>query len=252
MKTIAFFLCVLLLDLTSGTACYECNEKAYHAYLGTQDPDESKRRWKKLVAEEQSRLDAKPTDTKQRYALALAEFGLLSATMRDKDEELFDAFADKTEERLESIIDADKKWSEPRALLSALYGLKMGYSPMKGMYLGPKSSNLIEKALKDSPASPLTWKVYANSKLFTPEAFGGDIKEAIRSYEKCISLYELDPATTKHNWIYLDAVAFLGQAYMKDGQSSKAIVTYEKALKIEPDFTWVKSVLLPAARKAKS
>jgi tetratricopeptide (TPR) repeat protein len=252
MKMLLFFMSMTLLNLTSATTCYECNEKAYQAYLGAQDPQVVKELWKKVVSDEQTKMKSNPTDVKQQYALALSQFGLLSATMRDKDETLFEEYADKTEENLEAVIDADKKWSEPRALLSALYGLKMGYSPIKGMYLGPKSSNLIEKALKDSPTSPLVWKIYANSKFFTPETFGGDVKEAIRAYEKSIALYELTPSSIKNNWMYLDALAFLGQAYMKDGQSSKAVTVYEKALKTEPNFTWVKAALLPNAKKVKS
>jgi tetratricopeptide (TPR) repeat protein len=252
MKMLAFFLSTVLLSLTSGPTCYECHEKAYKAYLGAQDPKVVKEMWKTVVSDEQTKLTANPTDIKQQYVVALSKFGLLSATMRDKDETLFEEYADKTEEDLEQIIDADKKWSEPRALLSALYGLKMAYSPIKGMYLGPKSSNLIEKALTDSPASPLVWKIYANSKFFTPETFGGDVKEAIKAYEKSIALYEIDPASVKNNWMYLDALAFLGQAYMKDGQSSKAVVVYEKALKAEPNFMWVKASLLPNARRVKS
>lgn len=144
-----------------------------------------------------------------------------------------------------------KDWAEPLALLSATYGLKMGYSPIQGMFLGSKSESLIEKGKKLDPSSPLVWKVRANSKFFTPEMWGGDLAEAITAYEKCITLYESKPALTKFNWMYLDALVFQGQAYMKQGDAGKAIMTYEKVLKIEPEFGWVKYSLLPTA-KAKS
>ena len=48
---------------------------------------------------------------------------------------------------------------------------------------------------------------------------------------------------------YLDALAFQGQAYVKNGDTGKAIAAYEKALKAEPSFSWVRDNLLPAARK---
>src|SRR5687767_6152845 len=101
MKTLAFILSALLLNFTSGNTCFECNEKTYQAYLGAQNPEVAKQRWKKVIDEEQAKFDSKPDDIKQRYALALSQFGLLSATMRDKDEDLFDQFVDKTEESLE-------------------------------------------------------------------------------------------------------------------------------------------------------
>ena len=49
------------------------------------------------------------------------------------------------------------------------------------------------------------------------------------------------------NWGYLDAMAWLGitQTKLKDYQS--AIETFNKVLEVEPDFAWVKYVLLPQA-----
>jgi tetratricopeptide (TPR) repeat protein len=224
----------------------ESDAAMYKAYLG-QDIANLKEQWKKIVASRESKAPSGGKDIL--YAAALARFGLLSATMRDQDEDLFDAYADDTEEMLESLHDENKKWGEPRALLSAVYGLKMGYSPIKGMFLGPKSQALMEQALKDAPDSPLVWKLYANSKFFTPETWGGDLSEAIKGYEKSIRLYETNSAQTKENWFYLDTLAFLGQAYLKKGQPAQAIAVYEKALKVEPEFTWVKFKLLPAAKK---
>lgn len=170
--------------------------------------------------------------------------------MKTKNEDLFDDYYDPALETIETITEGNKKWAEPYAIQSAIYGLKMGYSPMQGMILGSKSSNLIEKAKKLNSSSPLVWKIYANSKYFTPEMWGGDLKEAIQAYEKCIALYEANPADLSFNWFYLDALAFQGQAYLKDGQRAKAISTYEKALKAEPQFAWVKNVLLPKAQKS--
>lgn len=121
---------------------------------------------------------------------------------------------------------------------------------MQGMFLGSKSSGLADKAIDLSPASPFVWKVYANSKFFTPEMFGGDLKEAIESYEKSVALYEASPTKLKSNWYYLDALAFLGQAYAKNGENGKAIATYEKAISVEPEFGWVKYRLLPIVKEA--
>ena len=81
--------------------------------------------------------------------------------------------------------------------------------------------------------------------------WGGDLDEAIAAYEKAIQLYESNPAALQFNWMYLDTMAFLGQALAKKGQSEKAIAIYEKALKAEPEFGWVKFVLLPKAKSGK-
>jgi tetratricopeptide (TPR) repeat protein len=222
------------------------DERMYRAYLS---PEKATDSWKQAVAERQAALQADPQNNQAAYSLALAHFGLLSGTMRFRDEDLFDEYYDATVDNLKSLISTNKSWGEPHALLSAVYGLKMGYSPMQGMFLGSKSNTLTEKARKFSPQSPLVWKVYANAKFFTPEMWGGDLAEAIEGYEKCIQLYESNPQQLQFNWIYLDALAFQGQAYLKNGDTGKAIETYEKALKAEPSFGYVRDVLLPAARK---
>lgn len=213
---------------------------SYHAYLNSN----LKEVWEKEVKEKTA---AAKNDKQTQFDLALSQYGLLSATMANQDEDMFDEYYDDTVDNLEEIIKANKGWGEPKALLSAVYGLKMGYSPMMGMFLGPKSGSLMEKAKEQSPQSPLVVKLYANSKFFTPEMFGGDLDEAISSYKKCLQLYESHPSQLKNNWMYLDALAFAGQAYLKKGEKEKAKQLFEKALTIEPEFMWVKQVLLPKA-----
>ncbi len=222
------------------------DELQYRAFL-SKDPNPQL--WKVAVSARQEELSKNPKDSTVQYALVMAQFGLLSSTMRNKDEKLFNEYYDQTIDNIKAI--QDKKKAEPYALQSAIYGLKMGFSPMQGMFLGSKSSSLVEKAKKLDPHSAFAWKVFANSKFFTPEMWGGDLVEAIESYEKCIQLYESKPELLKYNWLYLDVLAFQGQAYLKNGDRAKAISTFEKALRAEPEFAWVKYGLLPKAKATK-
>jgi len=241
------FLCLLFLVLVAQTlpAQDAVDESMYNAYLSEQPVPDA---WRSAVKARQEALKASPQDRQLRFNLAMAGFGLLSSTMRTKNEDLFDEYYDATVDLLEQLIDEDKKNGEAMALLSATYGLKMGYSPMQGIFLGSKSSSLVEKAKRLNPASPLVWKVAANAKFFTPEMWGGDLTEAIEAYETSIKHYDASPDKLKFNWMYIDALAFMGQAYRKNGESGKAIAAYEKALKQEPNFNWVKHVLLPKAK----
>jgi tetratricopeptide (TPR) repeat protein len=224
------------------------NLDTYKAYLTATTAD-AMHAWETVVANAQSDLKQDPASEYRRFNLALAQYGLLNGTMRAKDESLFNRHVDATIDNLEAIK-GDHNF-EAQALLAGVYGLQMAYSPSKGMFLGPKTSSLLDKARKGDPKSALIWKLYANSKLHTPEAYGGDVGEAIESYEKAIALYEGNTINTKDNWLYLDALAFLGQAYVRKGETSKAIAVYEKALTVEPNFGWVKYNLLPAAQKSK-
>lgn len=161
--------------------------------------------------------------------------------MGTKDEDLFDDYVAATKDRLEEIIDRPSTAAEGKGLLSAVLGLQMAYSPMKGILLGSKSSNLAADTKKLAPNSPLAWRFYGINKLYTPSSFGGDIKEAIVALEKSIALFE--STTISRNWLYLDTLALLGQAYAKAGEKTKSIATFEKAIAAEAGFTYAKSLL---------
>jgi tetratricopeptide (TPR) repeat protein len=189
-----------------------------------------------------------PKDKQARINLGIAQFGLLETTVKMHNEKLFDTHYDEIESTLESLVEENSQDAELKALLSSIYGLKIGFSPLQGMFLGPKCGKLIESAKVLSPASPLVTGLYGNSKLFTPPMWGGDVEVAIRSYLTCIELYEKNPNIANHNWLYLEAMLLLGQSYGKNNQHELAVATYEKLLKIEPDFKLVSEILLPKSR----
>jgi tetratricopeptide (TPR) repeat protein len=208
--------------------------------------------WEKAVSITKKTSTTNPNDVDKKLIYALAHFGLLNATMAEEDETQFDKYLDETKVTLESLIEEGSKMAEGKALLSSVYGLQMGYSPMKGMFLGSKSSSLIEEALKAKPNTPMINKIYAGSKLFTPEMFGGDVNLSIKHFEKAIAKYELDSALIQNNWLYLDTHAFLGIAYKKVNRLDDAILLYNKILKVEPEYSWVSNVLLPRAENSKN
>ena len=118
----------------------------------------------------------------------------------------------------------------------------MAYSPMKGMLYGSKSSSLVASAKETSPDSPLVQKLYAGSMLYTPEMFGGNPEEAVTSFEKSIALYE--KGDLKNNWLYIDALVGLAESYRKTEKEAQAKATLEKAIEVEPEHGWAKSILV--------
>lgn len=206
------------------------NETQYAAYLKA-----SKTLWEKSVR------DAGSEYGENSFERAMALYGLLGNTMASEDEETFDQYKDETVDLLKELIESNDEWGEPRAVLSSVYGLVMAYSPMKGMYLGMKSSGLMEDAMKLQPESPLVQKLYAGSKLYTPEMWGGDPQKAVLAYKKSLSLFE--DAAKMNNWMYLDTMMGLALAYNKIEENEKAISTLEEAIAIEPEYYWAKSTL---------
>lgn len=245
IKSLAFIL-ILTVSASSLFGQAHQDESLYAAYLTT-----SKTFWKKGVQKMKDKYKYNPS-TENLMNLALAEHGLLSMTMKDQDEDLFDEYVDDTVDHLEELMESNEQWGEPRALLSSVYGFKIAYSSWKGMFLGGKSSSLMEKAKSLDPYSPIVWKLYADSKLFTPETWGGDKNEAMKAYEKAKELVESQYSDLKSNWLYLDIMVWLGQSYQMNDEIDNAITTYKTALEVEPDFHWVSKQLLPKAQKSKS
>lgn len=243
MKTSLIFFSLLVAASTAAQT--PVDELMYQAYL-----QRSKSLWTKALETQQAESKNATTDFSKQLRLAFVYSSLLNGSMAMPDEDFFDAHVDAAKKLTKKLIDQNPKSGEAAAILSGIYGNEMGYSPMKGMTLGSKSSSLAEKATVLQPDSPLVWRVYANSKFYTPAAFGGDMKEAVKALEKCVALLEESNQPLASNWMYLDTLAFLGQAYQKTGDQAKAIATYENALTVEPQFGWIKNVLLPAARKA--
>ncbi len=236
MKT-TFFFALFALYFTS-TAQQSLDEKMYHAYLNHNSAE-----WINVVDLCKKEYSQAPKDTHRKFKLAFAYFSLLSSTMATKDEDLFDKYLDSTKELLKELIEQNQYTAESKALLSATYGLQMGYSPMKGILLGGKSSKLAEEAKTEAPLSPIVWRVFGSSKYYTPSSFGGDINEAIAALEKSVKLYENKTDKVKNNWLYLDTLVLLAQAYTRNKEKEKALALYQKALVIEPGFTYAQSLL---------
>ncbi len=185
------------------------------------------------------------------YYLTYAEHEIIKYSLASRDDELFDKTIDIAIEHAEKLVEQDKNWSEALALLSSLYGMKISKSWIYGPFLGPKSSELVDLAVKKDSSNPRAWLIRGISKFNTPSFFGGSVEEALLCFLRSVKLFEtISPKDSiQPNWGYLDALAWLGITYEKLGQLSSALEVYHKALKIEPNYAWVKFVLLPGLEK---
>lgn len=233
--TISFLLAMFIYGTLSAQSTQEL---MYQAYL-----NRSAETWKKAVDLAAKELTARPNDPAKQMDLAYAYFSLLNGSMAMPNDDLFDEYISEAKKFLKKIVEDNPKSGEAAAMLSSIYGNEIGKSPMKGMLLGSKSSSLAEKGILFEPNSPLAWSVYASNKYYTPSSFGGDLQEAIKGWEKTIQLSQANAGALKDNWLYLNAIVFLGQAYEKAGSRDKAIAAYEKALVVEPQFQYAKMLL---------
>jgi tetratricopeptide (TPR) repeat protein len=114
------------------------------------------------------------------------------------------------------------------------------------MFLGGKTSDLLETALKNAPNSPIVQKMFAGNQYFTPEMWGGDKDKALAAFLKSNQLFEKGKDT--QNWMYLDNLAWTGLIYQEKGMHEEAKKVWEKAIALEPNFEWVSKGLLPSLK----
>lgn len=134
--------------------------------------------------------------------------------------------------------------SDAYALLGGFNGLAIAFSPMKGMFLGPKSDKQIAKALALEAENAIGWLQKGSSQYNTPRMFGGSARKAVETFRKSIQYFDKD--LEKPRWMKLEAMIWLGQAYhyLKDYRNAEAV--YNEVLALAPGLQWVEKSLLPA------
>jgi tetratricopeptide (TPR) repeat protein len=219
-------------------------KNSYKAYLTN-----SIKVWKAVEKKAQQQYRDNEGNFQLLFDLTAIQYGLLNACVANKNEGVFEQYLPKANRNTDTLLEYNPEWSAAHALKAGILSTEMAFNPMKGMSLGPRSSAHIEKSIRYDENEPLGWIQRGGSKLHTPKMFGGNIKEAIESYEQAISLFEQDSGLCKNNWQYLNTKAWLGIAYAEDKQYKKALAAFEDALEYEPGFDWVKYHLLPELKK---
>ncbi len=130
-----------------------------------------------------------------------------------------------------------------------MLGFRMGLNPARAVTLGPKALKQLETAMTAGKNSAVTWIEKANSEAHMPAFAGGSKEKAAASFREAIRLFETGAGPSECSWRYLNTMVLLGQLLekMEDFRGAKEI--YQKALKREPDFQWVRDELLPGVEK---
>ncbi len=139
---------------------------------------------------------------------------------------------------------------ETHALLSSVLGRMIGADPQQGMTLGPLSGQEMQEAVGTGPSNPRVWLLRGIGSLYTPPEYGGGVSIAEGQLGKAIEFFANDhPVAPAPSWGRAEAYAWLGQVLQKENKPAEATAAYEKALALEPNYSWVKNVLLPSVKK---
>ncbi len=185
------------------------------------------------------------------YNLTFSEYKLLEFSMKNRDKKLFDTFYQKAIDDANKLADMKEYSSEGKSLLAAVYMMKIATDQMSAVTLSPQINGLLDDAEYLNPKNPETYLIRGMMKFNTPVMFGGSYKEAAKNFVKAESLFEqkADSQIVNTKWGMLEANAWLGRAYEKLDNNDAAKFAYQKALSLDPNFGWVKYVLLPALEK---
>ncbi|MEM6768365.1 MAG: tetratricopeptide repeat protein, partial [Bacteroidota bacterium] len=181
---------------------------------------------------------------KELYDLALAKYGLAGLYMAKEDKDRVATLLDETEVIAEKLLKSRQFSVHAKALMGGLYGLKIGLSPAKAIFLGPKSLSYLKEALEEGPMVPAAWVEMGNAKYHSPALFGGSNDEAINCFQQAVKLYDQKMTEKQYCWMYLHSLSWLGQAYERDNDIPKARATYQKALRAAPGFRWIRDELI--------
>ncbi len=196
-------------------------------------------------------LTAKQHETLARYYIAYCDYRYVTAYAQRENSgnDQSEKYLDDAITHLEAAIKANSKFAEAHALLGSCYGQKIGKNSMLGMTLGPKSGAAFYKALQLEPDNPRILMLEAISKFFTPSMFGGDKDLALAGFKRSAEIFEeqTKAATIQPDWGRAEAYAWIGYAYLDQNKKAEAKTALDRALAIDPDFGWVKHVLLPKA-----
>ncbi len=185
------------------------------------------------------------------YLLQLVNFqyGYIAWCISMKDDKKAASYLKLAEKNLAQLEDQNASMASINAYKSAFYGFRIGLSPFKAPFLGPKSVRYSKSAIEQDANNPLGYIQYGNAQFYMPPVFGGSKQVAIEYFYKALHLMEKNKSELNENWNYLNLLVIIGQSYEQTGQLKEAKLIYEKALNIEPQFLFMKDELYPELLK---
>jgi hypothetical protein len=225
-----------------GQEYNDYNQRLYQAYIG----DEMDL-WKEIISE-MDREYAYTDNPALLYDLCFAYYGFIGYLISEEQEKEAKEVlvrAMKKTEVLEKVFDGSP---DVLALNGAMIGYRLVLSKFSAMFLGPKAFKYIKKAYESTDDCFNCNVEMGNMKFYTPKIFGGSKTEAIPHYEKAVALLENSELKTDRNWIYINTVLLLANAYRETDQQELACRLYKQLLEYEPAADWIRKDLYSKCR----
>lgn len=185
------------------------------------------------------------------YGYTFSEYKLLELSMKNRDKKLFNTYYQKAIDDANKLITLKEYSSEGKSLLAAIYMMKIATDRMSAVALSPRINDLLDDAEYLNPKNPESYVIRGMMKFNTPAEFGGSYKDALENFNKAELLFnqKADLQIVNDKWGMLEAVTWAGRSNQKLNNNDAAKFAYQKVLSLEPNYNWVKYVLLPGLEK---
>lgn len=228
---------VILFFLVSTVWASSNKTKIYEAYVGN-----NMGKWKTIIDEMEGSKNSKVDFLLELVNFQYGYIGYCLGNEKMKEAENYLALA---EANLKELEKSGGEASHVSAYKSAFYGYSIGLNKMKAPFIGPKSVKYAKLAMEQNSENPMGYIQYGNSQFYMPSVFGGSKVEAVTYFQKAEKLMEKNKTQLQNDWNYLSLLVLIGQSYTEMKDYKKAMEYYVKALRIEPEFSWVKKELMP-------
>lgn len=241
MERSKYFIVFLLLFITFGSLNAIGKVDIYSAYISG-----NMQNWKKAMDE----IDLQSGKSNESILeLVNYQYGYIAYCIGIDNDDLAEEYLEKADKSLAILESAGSNLSMVNAYKSAFYGFRIGLSPYKAPFFGPKSVDCANLAIKQNKENPYGYLQYGNAQYYMPAMFGGSKLVALEYFLKAEKLMEFNAGQLKDDWNYLSLLTIIAKAYTEVGNLVAAKSYYDKILTIEPNFLWVKNNLYPELLK---
>jgi len=202
--------------------------------------------WKNVMDRMESGM---PGTNDQIIELVNYQYGYIGYCIGYKKREEAKRYLELAEKNIILLEQRNYDRSTIDAYKCAFYGFKIGLNKLSAPINGPKSLELARSSLDHGKDNYFAHVQYGNIMFYMPATFGGSKKEGIEYFLRAKEILERDPSDIADNWNYMSLLLVIGQSYtyLDDLNSAKAV--YEKILRLEPGFLYVKDELYPQLLK---
>lgn len=232
-----FRLSLLLILCLISLNSYSSNEKIiiYNSYI-----NDNMEVWKKTI--DAMHFEAKK-DNQRVLELLNYEYGYIGWCIGKKKFEEAKQYIRRSQERMNRLKKIKANIPIIHAYQSAYYGFEIGLNKIKAPFVGPKSIEEAEKSINIDKNNYFGYIQLGNIEYYMPSAFGGSKQKALEYYIKAKQI--MDKNKPENDWTYINLIAIIGMNYQELKNFKKADEYYKLALKISPEFKWVKNELYP-------